>query len=156
MRLNLIQHGETYQVQTSKMKMKIEDDAVDAKGGTTLARHGRHGCRGRHRAYHPPTAFGRLQTTVWLCSPLSKTTHTGYAPRLKQLKSDPEIVLKALKEAPRFLYASADMKTNKEFVIKALREKFAALVDTPEKLWCDHRLCDVAGHDIAVVTSLGI
>ena len=34
--------------------------------------------------------------------------------------------------------------------------KFAALVDTPEKLWCDHRLCDVAGHDIAVVTSLGI
>ena len=32
----------------------------------------------------------------------------------------------------------------------------AALVDTPKKLWCDHRLCDVAGHDIAVVTSLGI
>ena len=114
------------------MKMKIEDDAVDAKGGTTLARHGRHGCRGRHRAYHPPTAFGRLQTTVWLCSPLSRTTHTGYAPRQKQLKNDPDIVL------------------------KALREKFAALVDTPEKLWCDHRLCDVAGHDIAVVTSLGI
>ena len=24
--------------------------------------------------------------------------------------------------------------------------KFAALVDTPEKLWCDHRLCDVAEH----------
>ena len=43
------------------MKMKIEDDAVDAKGGTTLGRHGRHGCRGRHRAYRPPTAFGRLQ-----------------------------------------------------------------------------------------------
>ena len=55
------QHLRTYQVQTSKMKMKIEDDAVDAKGGTTLGRHGRHGCRGRHRAYRPPTAFGRLQ-----------------------------------------------------------------------------------------------
>ena len=54
------------------------------------------------------------------------------------------------------MYASADMKTNKEFVIKALREKIAALVDTPETFWCDHRLCDVAGHDIAVVTSLGI
>ena len=117
-------------------------DAMDAEGGTALTT--------------PPTAFGRLQTTVWLCSPLSKTTHTVYAPRQKQLKNDPEIVLKALKEDPRFLYASADMKTNKEFVIKALREKFAALVDTPEKLWCDHRLCDVAGHDIAVVTSLGI
>ena len=40
--------------------------------------------------------------------------------------------------------------------IKGSPRKIAALVDTPEKLWCDHRLCDVAGHDIAVVTSLGI
>ena len=30
------------------------------------------------------------------------------------------------------------------------------ILDTPKKLWCDHRLCDVAGHGIAAVTSLGI
>ena len=54
---------------------------------------------------------------------------------------------------PGFKY---NIKANREFVLKALREKIAALVDTPEKIWCDHRLCDVAGHDIAVVTSLGI
>ena len=80
----------------------------------------------------PPNCFRTPATTVWLFLPLSSKTSTGYAPRPKQLKNDPEMVL------------------------KALREKFAALVDTPEKLWCDHRLCDVAGHDIAVVTSLGI
>ena len=43
------------------MQYALSQDAVDAKGGTTLGRHGRHGCRGRHRAYRPPTAFGRLQ-----------------------------------------------------------------------------------------------
>ena len=31
----------------------------------------------------------------------------------------------------------------------------ATLVDTPKKVWCYRRLCDVAGHDIAMVTSLG-
>ena len=31
----------------------------------------------------------------------------------------------------------------------------ATLVDPPKQLWCDRRLCDVAGHDIAVVTSPG-
>ena len=42
------------------MQCALSQDAVDAKGGTTLGRHGRHGCRGRHRAYRcqeQPTLF---------------------------------------------------------------------------------------------------
>ena len=42
------------------MQYALSQDAVDAKGGTTLGRRGRHGCRGRHRAYRcqeQPTLF---------------------------------------------------------------------------------------------------
>ena len=87
------QHLRTYQVQTSKMKMKIEDDAVDAKGGTTLGRRGRHGCRGRHCAY-------RCQEQPTLCALRARNTSRrtqrlsvpSCSTRQKHLKNDPEIV----------------------------------------------------------------
>ena len=126
-------------------------DAMDAEGGTALTAPQLLSDACNHCVVVVDTLETNGFSTLFALRARNTSRRTQRLSALQHAHSD-------LKRDPAFCRERCRRyeKANREFVLKALREKFAALVDAPEKLWCDHRLCDVAGHDIAVVTSLGI